>query len=184
MAEILERKCALVYNKGMRNVVLIGMPGCGKSTCGVLAAKALCKDFVDTDLVIQQREKKSLQTIINEEGNDRFAAAEESALLSLDAENAVIATGGSAVYSRRGMEHLKANATLLYLRISFDTMMNRIKNMSSRGILLRDGETIEAMYEERGALYEAYADRIIDCDGREIEDTVSEIVRIVLGQGK
>lgn len=161
----------------MKNVVLIGMPGCGKSTCGVLAAKALCKDFIDTDLVIQQREKMPLQAIINEKGNAYFAAAEEGAICSLAVENAVIATGGSAVYSPKAVAHLKENACLIYLRISFDTMSRRISDMAGRGILLRSGETLEAMYAERVPLYEKYADLIVDCDGREIENTVSEIVR-------
>ena len=161
----------------MKNVVLIGMPGCGKSTCGVLAAKALCKDFVDTDLVIQQQEKMPLQAIINSRGNDYFAAAEESAVCSLTVHNAVIATGGSVVYSDKAMAHLKENAIVIYLHINLDTMLKRIADMSSRGILLRDGESIEAMFAERQSLYEKYADRIIDCDDKAIETTVFEIVK-------
>lgn len=168
-----------VYNRNMENVVLIGMPGCGKSTCGVLAAKALCKEFVDTDLVIQQKEKMPLQQIINSKGNAYFAAAEEGAICSLDVSNAVIATGGSVVYSPKAMAHLKANGRVIYLRISFPTMLKRISDMSSRGILLREGESIDAMFLERQALYEQYADRMIDCDDREIESTVAEIVKSV-----
>ena len=162
----------------MKNVVLIGMPGCGKSTCGVLAAKALCKDFVDTDLVIQQKEKMPLQAIIDQKGNEYFAAAEETAICSLAVENAVIATGGSAVYSERGMAHLKQNAVVIYLSISFETMLKRISDMSSRGILLREGESLDAMFAERGSLYEKYADRILDCDDKKIEETLSEILKI------
>ena len=160
----------------MKNVVLIGMPGSGKSTSGVLAAKALCMDFVDTDLVIQQNEKMSLQAIINTKGNESFAAAEESAVCGLNVRNAVIATGGSVVYSKKAMAHLKENAVVLYLRISFETMMKRIADMHSRGILLKDGETVRAMYDERISLYEKYADKILDCDGKDVETTVSEIV--------
>ena len=166
-----------VYNETMENVVLIGMPGCGKSTCGVLAAKVLCKEFVDTDLVIQQKEKAPLQAIINEKGNDYFAAAEESAVCALGVENAVIATGGSVVYSDKAMAHLKKDATVIYLRITFDTMVKRIADMSSRGILLRDGESLEVMFAERESLYEKYADRILDCDDKAIETTVSAIVQ-------
>ena len=162
----------------MKNVVLIGMPGCGKSTCGVLAAKALCMDFVDTDLVIQQNEGMPLQAIINKKGNDYFAAAEERAVCALTVKNAVVATGGSVVYSRRAMEELKKGGIVIYLRISFDTMLKRIANISSRGILLKNGETIDAMFEERAALYEKYADFVVDCDGKETENTVSEIVKI------
>jgi len=168
-----------VYNETMENVVLIGMPGCGKSTCGVLAAKVLCKEFVDTDLVIQQKEKAPLQAIINEKGNDYFAAAEEDAICSLKALDAVVATGGSVVYSEKAMAHLKEGATVIYLRITFDTMVKRIADMRSRGILLRDGESLEVMFAERESLYEKYADRIIDCDDRTIESIVSEIVKAV-----
>ena len=164
----------------MKNVVLIGMPGCGKSTCGVLAAKALCKDFVDTDLVIQQKEKMPLQAIIEQKGNEYFAAAEESAICSLAVANAVVATGGSVVYSEGAMAHLKQNAVVIYLQISFATMLRRISDMSSRGILLRAGETLEAMFAERTPLYEKYADHVVVCDDKEIEKTVSEIVRNVL----
>ena len=162
----------------MKNVVLIGMPGCGKSTCGVLAAKALCKDFVDTDLVIQQNEKMPLQAIIDKKGNDYFAQAEESAICGQEFENSVIATGGSVVYSRKAMKHLKENAVVIYLRISFDTMLKRITNMNSRGILLKKGETIEAMYNERESLYKKYADQIVDCDDKDIETTVSDIISV------
>ena len=166
-----------VYSINMENLVLIGMPGCGKSTCGVLAAKALCKEFVDTDLVIQQKEKMPLQQIINRKGNVYFAAAEEGAICSLEARNAVISTGGSVVYSPKAMAHLKKNGLVIYLRISFSTMIKRISDMSSRGILLRAGESIDSMFDERQALYERYADHILDCDDKEIESVVSEIVK-------
>lgn len=162
-----------------KNIVIIGMPGCGKSTCGVLIAKILCKDFVDTDLVIQKNEGASLQSIIDKKGSDYFAIAEEFAICNLIAENAVIATGGSAVYSDKAMEYLKENAIIIYLHISFDTMLKRIVNMSDRGILLKNGETIESMFKEREPLYEKYANIVIDCDGKEIEDTVSEIIRSI-----
>jgi len=168
----------------MRNVVLIGMPGCGKSTCGVLVAKALCMDFVDTDLVIQQNEGMPLQAIINKKGNDCFAAAEETAVCGLVRQNTVIATGGSVVYSRKAMEHLRESAVVIYLRVSFDTMLSRISNMSSRGILLRNGETLNAMFAERNPLYEGYADRVIDCDENAIEATVSAIVRCARSLGE
>ena len=141
------------------------MPGCGKSTCGVLAAKVLCMDFVDTDLVIQQNEGMALQTIIDQKGNDFFAAAEESAVCGLDVKNAVVATGGSVVYSKKAMERLKKDGIVIYLAISFDTMMRRIANIRSRGILLKNGETIEAMFRERASLYQKYADSTIDCNG-------------------
>ena len=164
----------------MKNLVLIGMPGCGKSTCGVLAAKALCMDFVDTDLVIQQNEGMPLQAIIDQKGNDFFTVAEESAVCGIDAKNAVVATGGSVVYSQKAMDRLKKDGIVVYLSISFDTMLKRIANIRSRGILLKNGETIEAMFRERASLYQKYADSTIDCNGKEIETTVSEIVKLAL----
>ncbi len=162
----------------MKNVVLIGMPGCGKSTCGVLAAKALCMDFKDTDLLIQQNEGMPLQSVINQKGNKYFALAEENAVRNTCFENAVVATGGSVVYSDKAMAYLKENGVVIYLRISLKTMLQRISNMSTRGILLRNGESIEEMFSERQSLYEKYADFVIDCDEKEIEDTVLNIVRV------
>lgn len=163
--------------EGRKNIVLIGMPGCGKSTCGVLVAKSLCMDFIDTDLIIQKNEGTSLQSIINGKGNEYFAAAEERAICRTVFENAVVATGGSVVYSEKAMTHLQENALVVYLKISFDTMVKRISDMTSRGILLRNGETIETMFEEREPLYEKYADLIVDCDGKKIEDTVFKITQ-------
>ena len=160
----------------MKNLVLIGMPGCGKSTCGVLIAKALCMDFVDTDLVIQQNEKMPLQAIINQKGNDYFARAEEDTVCRLAVTNSVIATGGSVVYSSKAMARLKEDSLVVYLKISFDTMVKRIANMNSRGILLKNGETIETMFQERAPLYEKYADFTVNCNDNEIETTVFEIV--------
>ncbi len=157
------------------NIVLIGMPGSGKSTCGVLAAKALCMDFADTDLVIQAREGRKLQEIIDSDGNDYFETAEENALLETGFENTVIATGGSAVYSERGMNHLRENGRVIWLKIGLKEMLDRIKNMKTRGILLKNGETIEDMFREREALYEKYADVIIDCNNSTIEETVAKI---------
>lgn len=163
----------------MKNVVLIGMPGCGKSTCGVLAAKALCKHFVDTDLVIQQNEKMPLQAILDQKGNYYFSAAEESAVCLLQADNAVVATGGSVVYSEKAMAHLKQNAVVIYLSISFQTMLERITNMGSRGILLPKGESVASMFEKRRVLYEKYADVTLRCDKNNVETTVCEIVNAV-----
>lgn len=165
----------------MKNIVLIGMPGCGKSTCGVLAAKALCMDFWDTDLILQKNEKMPLQEIINKKGNDYFSEAEERTVCAFSFQNAVVATGGSVVYSEKAMEHLKENAMVIYLKIGFETMERRISNMESRGILLRAGETLEEMFCERQSLYERYADRTIDCDQLEIEQTVSELVKLYFG---
>ena len=136
------------------NIVLIGMPGSGKSTCGVLAAKALLKNFFDTDLLLQNLEGKRLQSIINENGIEYFNEAEERAILSLDIRGTVIATGGSVVYSEKAMAHLRSLGKIIYLRLSYDEMEGRIKNITTRGIVLKGGETLLDMYNERAPLYE------------------------------
>lgn len=158
------------------NIILIGMPGSGKSTCGVLAAKALLKNFFDTDLLLQNIEGKRLQDIINENGIDYFNEAEENAILSLDIRGTVIATGGSVVYSEKSMEHLKKLGRVIYLHLDYDTMADRIKNITTRGVVLKDGHTLLDMYNERLSLYEKYADETIICDNLSVEDVVTSIV--------
>lgn len=158
------------------NIVLIGMPGSGKSTCGVLAAKALLKNFFDTDLLLQNLEGKRLQSIINENGIEYFNEAEEKAILSLDIRGTVIATGGSVVYSEKAMAHLRSLGKTIYLRLGYEEMEKRIKNITTRGIVLKEGETLLDMYNERAPLYERYADEILNCDGMTVEETVESIV--------
>lgn len=161
------------------NIVLIGMPGSGKSTCGVLAAKAMLKNFYDTDLLLQGLEGKRLQDIIDQEGIDYFVSAEEKAILSLNIEATVIATGGSVVYSDKAMAHLKSLGKIVYLHLGYDNMVDRIKNITTRGVVLQNGETLLDMYNERLPLYEKYADVTINCDGFDIEKTVEEIIKSV-----
>lgn len=158
------------------NIILIGMPGSGKSTCGVLAAKALLKNFFDTDLLLQSLECKRLQDIINDRGTEYFESAEEAAILSLEIQGAVIATGGSVVYSAAAMERLSSLGKIIYLHLSYDDMCERINNITTRGIVLRQGETLADMYAERLPLYEKYADCKIDCGGLTVEETVERIV--------
>lgn len=158
------------------NIILIGMPGSGKSTCGVLAAKALLKNFFDTDLLLQNIEGKRLQEIIDENGINYFNNAEENAILSLDIRGTVIATGGSVVYSEKSMEHLKKLGRVIYLHLDYDTMADRIKNITTRGVVLKDGHTLLDMYNERLSLYEKYADETIICDNLSVEDVVTSIV--------
>ena len=150
------------------NIVLIGMPGSGKSTCGVVAAKMLLKNFYDTDLLIQNMEGRSV---------DYFAKAEERAILSLELAGTVIATGGSVVYSDKAMEHLKSLGKIIYLHLSFDDMVHRINNLESRGVMLKDGETLEDMYNERLPLYNKWAQAIINCGKNPVEQTAKAIVR-------
>ena len=160
----------------MSNIILIGMPGAGKSTCGVLAAKLLLKNFFDTDLLIQNLEGKSLQAIIDEKGTDYFQSAEEKAIRSLDINGTVIATGGSVVYSEKAMEHLRSLGKIIYLHLDYETMKGRIRNVSTRGLVLRNGSTLKDMYDERLPLYEKYAEKIVICDGNTAQETAEKIV--------
>lgn len=160
-----------------QNVVLIGMPGSGKSTCGVLAAKALLKNFYDTDLLIQNFENKKLQDIIDQKGIEYFLKAEEDAILSLELNGTVIATGGSVIYSQKAMEHLKRMGKVIYLHLEYDTMLSRISNITTRGVVLKKGKSLQDMYNERLPLYRKYYDEIIYCDNNTVEQTVEAIVK-------
>lgn len=154
------------------------MPGSGKSTCGVVAAKMLLKNFFDTDLLIQNIEGISLQNIINEKGNDYFERAEEQAILSLDIQGSVIATGGSVVYSEKAMKHLKSLGKIIYLHLDYEHMCKRISNLSTRGIVMKNGETLKDMYNERLPLYEKWADYTVECNHNSVEQTAFEIEKI------
>lgn len=160
------------------NVVLIGMPGSGKSTCGVVAAKMLLKNFFDTDLLIQNIEGISLQNIIDKNGNDYFEQAEENAILDLDIQGTVIATGGSVIYSDKAMIHLKSLGKIIYLHLDYDNMCKRISNLSTRGVLIKNGETLRDMYDERLPLYSKWADAVIDCNNSTVEQTAALIADI------
>lgn len=157
------------------NVVLIGMPGCGKSTCGVIVAKMLLKNFFDTDLLIQNIEGISLQDIIDTKGIEYFEKAEEEAILNLDIKGTVIATGGSVVYSDKAMEHLKSLGTVVFLNLGFENMEKRIRNFKTRGVVMRKGNTLLDMYNERLPLYKKWADITINCDRETAEDTAQAI---------
>ena len=152
-------------NKTPKHIILIGMPACGKSTVGVLAAKSLGYRFIDSDLVIQERDGRRLHRIIAEDGQAGFLAIEEAVNLTLGAPSeppAVIATGGSAVYSPAAMAHFKSVGTVVYLRLSFEAVQKRLGNFTHRGVVMPDGYTLRDLYNERCALYETYADIIID----------------------
>ena len=157
------------------NIVLIGMPASGKSTAGVILAKVLGKKFIDTDLVIQEREKALLSEIIKDKGVAGFMKTEEEAILSVDVNNTVIATGGSAVYGEKAMEHLKENGTVVYLKVEKDELFKRLTDIKERGVVLMEGENIEEMYDSRIVLYEKYADIIIEERDSTIEETISKI---------
>ncbi len=169
---------------GAKNVVLTGMPGAGKSTVGVLLAKTLGLEFVDTDLIIQRRTGRLLQEIIDADGIEEFLREEEKAVLSVcDISGAVIATGGSAVYGEAAMHSLKENSRVYYLSLPVEEIEKRLVNIKTRGIAMRRGEKIQDVYNERRALYERYADLTVYCGGRTAEDTVREITEDFLRQG-
>lgn len=161
------------------NLVLIGMPGCGKSTIGVLLAKSMLCEFVDTDLIIQNKHKKSLCEIISEEGLENFKETENEVLSEINCENCVIATGGSAVYCGKGMANLKKNGKIVYLKLSSEEIKKRIKNIRTRGIAMKEGTTIEELYLERAPLYEKYADYIVECENLTAEECVEKIIDII-----
>jgi shikimate kinase len=160
----------------VKNIVIIGMPGAGKSTMGVILAKALGRTFIDTDIAIQERTGRLLQDIIDTDGPEAFLAVEERTILSLHTPNAVIATGGSVVFSRKAMEHLKKEGVVIYLRIPFDEMVRRLDNITTRGIVLHKGESLRGMYDERIPLYEKYADITIDCSDGHFERCVGNVI--------
>ncbi|MGN0777166.1 MAG: shikimate kinase [Candidatus Ventricola sp.] len=161
----------------MGNIVLIGMPGCGKSTVGVLLAKALGMAFVDTDVVFQAKEGRKLQQIIEEIGIDAFLAREEEAILSLCCDKTVIATGGSVVYGQRAMKHLHERGVVVYIRLPYQEIERRLSNLATRGVTLRKGQTLSDLYDERIPLYEKEADVVLDASDLEIEQTVEALAR-------
>lgn len=159
----------------MSNIILIGMPACGKSVTGVVLAKTLQKGFVDTDLLIQEKEGCALQRLIDEKGIQYFKAAEEVVLKELAVRDTVVSTGGSAVYYPKAMEKLKKNGTVIYLKVSLETVKQRLNNIRTRGVAMKKGDTIADLYARRIPLYEAYADIIIKADGLGVEETVEQI---------
>ncbi len=154
------------------NIILIGMPGAGKSTVGVLLAKTLGLGFVDTDLLIQQSAGRRLQEIIDQDGLDRFLQIESQVLSTLPVQNCVIATGGSAVYSEPSMQHLHQIGTILYLQVGLSELERRLHNIRTRGIAKRADQSLSDLYHERVPLYEKYSDLVVDCTGLDPEPCV------------
>lgn len=161
------------------NYVLIGMPTSGKSTVGVMLAKEICCDFLDTDILLQRQQKKMIQKILDEDGLEAFYAVEETALLSVDVEETVISTGGSAVYSQSGMEHICKNATVIYLELPLEEVYQRIENLHSRGIAGLSHKHFAKIYLERKALYEKYADITIDASGLNKDQVLKKILKAI-----
>ncbi len=163
----------------MKNVILIGMPSVGKSTAGVVIAKRLGFQFIDTDLLIQQQEGKLLREIIEERGTDGFLEVEDRVNADIEARNCVIAPGGSVVYCENAMSHYKKIGTVVYLQISFDIISRRLKDAKERGVLLKEGQTLRMLYDERASLFEKYADITICEDGLDLEETVEKVIEEV-----
>ena len=160
------------------NIVLIGMPGVGKSTVGVVLAKVLGYQFIDADLVIQEKEKKLLCEIIAEVGAEGFIEVENRINSEILAEHAIIATGGSVVYGTEAMAHLKEIGTVIYLKLPYDTLEKRLNDIRGRGVVLKEGQTLRGLYEERVSLYEKYADIIVDENQLNVEETIDKILEL------
>ena len=158
-----------------KNIILIGMPGVGKSTVGVVLAKRLGYSFVDADLVIQSWEGKLLHEIIEERGVEGFWMLEEAVGESMDVRRTVIATGGSAVYGENAMAHYKQIGTVVYLSLPLEGIRERLGGLTERGVTLRDGQDLDGLYVERQPLYERYADVTVDCEGLSIREIVEQI---------
>lgn len=159
----------------MNNIILIGMPGSGKSTVGVVLAKKLGRQFIDSDLVIQEKCGKLLYQLIEEMGEAGFLMLENEINAGIQAKSAVIATGGSAVYGKEAMAHFKEIGQVVYLSLPYEELEERLGDLHERGVVLKEGYTLKDLYEERVPLYEKYADIVIQCSGRNIRSVMEEI---------
>ncbi|MFV0516409.1 MAG: shikimate kinase [Aminipila sp.] len=162
----------------MENLTLIGMPACGKSTVGVVLAKTAGMQFVDTDLLIQEKEGALLQDLINQKGDAYFKKVEEYVLRSVEVENTVISTGGSAVYYPEVMKHFKKKGKIVYIKVSYETIEKRLDNITTRGVTFSPGQTLKDLYDLRAPLYEANADIIVDAEDLTVEQTIEEILKV------
>lgn len=160
----------------MDNIIFIGMPAVGKSTVGVVVAKRLGYRFMDTDLLIQEEEGKLLKDIIEERGTKGFLEVEDRVNAGVDATHTVISPGGSVVYCENAMRHYKEIGTVVYLQASFGTINKRLNNAKNRGVVLREGQTLKALYDERVQLFEKYADVTVCEDGLKLEDTIEKVL--------
>lgn len=161
------------------NIVLIGMPGAGKSTVGVVLAKAKGYQFIDSDILIQEKHGKLLQELISEYGISGFRSIENDVNKSIQVQKSVIATGGSAIYCVEAMEHLSKMGTVVYLQLSFKEIEKRLGDLTARGVTLQKNQTLRELYQERIPFYEKYADKIIECDGLMLREVIAEILEKV-----
>ena len=163
------------------NLILIGMPASGKSTVGVILAKVIGYDFIDSDLLIQKKEGMRLADIIKKKGIDGFLEVENEVNASIEASQCVIATGGSAVYGEEAMKHLREIGAVIYLQVDYSVIQKRLHNIRQRGVVLREGQTLQDLYDERTVLYEKYADTVIEEQG-DAEDVVVRILNRISGR--
>ena len=163
----------------MNNIILIGMPAVGKSTIGVILAKELGYQFLDADLVIQQREESLLKEILARHGVEGFLRIENEVNASIEAERTVIATGGSVVYGREAMEHYKKTGTIIYLRCRYDLLEERLGDLQGRGVVMRKGQTLLDIYRERCPFYEKYADLVVEENEKNIEETLQLLLKLL-----
>ena len=161
------------------NIVLIGMPGAGKSTVGVVLAKRLGYRFIDSDLVIQDKYEKLLHELISEHGVEGFWQIENEVNAGLNVHRCVIATGGSVIYGAEAMEHLRETGTVVYLKLSYEEIAHRLGDLNARGVTLQPGQTLADLYAERTPMYEKYAHVTLECDGKLLRDIVMEIAERV-----
>ncbi|MDD7984828.1 shikimate kinase [Lentisphaera marina] len=174
--------CPKKYS-GKSNIVMVGMPGAGKSTIGVLLAKETSFDFLDVDVYIQGQEHRRLQEIIDLEGIDVFKGLEEKYLCQIDVDGVVVSTGGSAIYSQKGISALSQKGLVIFLKINMQTLEERLGDFSTRGVVIAPGQTFEDLFAERNKLYSEAADLVIECDGKTQDELVDEIVaRVFIGK--
>ncbi len=163
----------------MKNIILIGMPGAGKSTIGVVLAKKMGYSFIDSDLLIQEREKMLLYEIIEQKGLETFKQIENEVNAAIQAEHSIIATGGSVVYGTAAMAHFQSIGLILYLKLDYQEIESRVGDLEQRGVAIPPGCTLQELYEERTPLYEKYAHFTIDCNHKSIREIVAEINSVV-----
>lgn len=169
-------KTDIKSNPEKNNIILTGMPGAGKSTLGVVLAKILGYDFLDSDLLIQSQEKRRLPDIIDSEGIEGFIRIENEINSAIRTSRTVIATGGSVVYGKEAMEHLKSIGTVVYLKIPYDELAMRLGSLKNRGVVLYPGESLEDLYARRTPLYEYYADITIEESGKSLEESLAAVI--------
>jgi shikimate kinase len=163
-------------NQFSTSLILIGMPGAGKSTIGIMLAKALAKDFIDTDVLIQIQQNKTLQDIVDNDGYLKLREIEEHVLLNTHYPNHIIATGGSAVYSEKAMQHLRHFGQIIFLDVPLAELVERVKDIGTRGLARQPNQSFADLYHERRALYQAYANITIDCTGKSQAQIIDEII--------